>query len=294
MLDGTTVLMHECCDLSRGEKPQHHCGCKRISYAEAKKIVRRRRARWLPFMRNGKRELKHDSIVMRVNQRQAPPAIFLPAKPSSVNKNVVKTVHGRPYHFPSKIRADELQRVWDARLVAEGLSMWNGFFGAHAPQGNGVTWSTTGFEGFHAGIPTIGPYDVWTSFPNGLCNFWREECIAAGLDPDVEKMRRIAEAEATLTKLGARQSVHPEGASAKSDDDGVDQPGQHVPVERNYSAEQAVSRRRSEKERDALRRRQGISIPHGVNSYAEEQVEAVDNGEAIPGDISDWFRRDDE
>jgi hypothetical protein len=170
----TSVLVHDCYDQKRGQKKRPRCGCKtRISQSEAKDRVRRRAARWLPITRNGKREWKHNSIVMRANQRHKLSVVLQSAKPSSVNKNIEITKHGKRFHLDIT-RTEKF--YWNTVLSQIGFGSPQGGFIEDATQGRGKPLSLRDHEDAQ-----IAPVK-WNQ--NGETQ-WVD---GQSLDPDIEEI----------------------------------------------------------------------------------------------------------
>jgi hypothetical protein len=165
-----TVLIHDCFDQHGGETKPEDCGCaRRFPRLEAASLIKHSRADVLVIMRNGKREVRRDSIVLRrayvaqrvlklqINARNLLPAILKQGNVLSFRKGIIRGKNGTAIELEMN-RTDA--EYWNNVLVQLGLSRDAGGFLKDAAWGMGVAASFTSLENFQMAPVTTGQSDI--------------------------------------------------------------------------------------------------------------------------------------
>jgi len=258
----TLVLVHDCYNPKGKQKKARRCGCKtHISQAEAKDLVHRRRAIYLPITRYGRLERKHTSIVMRVNQRQKLPAILQAAKASSVNKNIAKTKHGKSFHLDLK-RTDKL--YWDTVMSQIGLGVPTGLILDDADQGKGRLLSLKGYEDVPI-APVKWNQDGETQWVDGQ-----------HIDPDVEEIilqtiDRTAHLHEHKGKVRCNGEVQHRGRGADTMEINLDDDEADISSEKTFPP--ATVKPYSDKNVPAVRRALAADDPAALKNYENYLLE---------------------
>jgi hypothetical protein len=196
-----TVLVHDCYDQHGGETKLEDCACtRRVPRLDAASLIKHGRADAVIMMRNGQREMKRNSIVLRrdyvarqvlklkINSRKLLPAILKQGNGLSFKNGVIRSKNGTAIELEMD-RTDA--EYWNNVLVQLGLGVHADEFLKDADWGMGATPSLTSLENF-----TMAPITL----SNGIDD----------LDLEIDKARAITILE---RQEGVRRSRHKVGAA---------------------------------------------------------------------------------